>query len=359
MIADDPDVGTRREARPGDGRSIRDGGNPTLQGLAMKRLQLALASLLILAGCEGPPASPPVTSTPPGSAEGRGPEKPASLVEARRGFATKLVRKESSTQRAPEPPANLFRLVHYESPAGKLPAYLGTWPRDGKKHPAIIWIFGGFDNDIGDVAWKVGRPDNDQSAAAFREAGIVMMYPSLRGGNEGIGFKEGFYGEVDDVLAAADFLAKQDYVDPKRIYLGGHSTGGTLVLLAAASTDRFRAVFSFGPVATVGGYGDSLPFDISNRKELELRSPILWLGSIRCLTFVLEGADQPGNLGALEQMSRASRNPLVRFHPVKGVSHFSILGPVTKLVADSILRDLGPTPNIAFTDAQLDKATSR
>lgn len=56
-----------------------------------------------------------------------------------------------------------------------------------------------------------------------------MMFPSLRGGNDNPGVKEGFLAEVDDVLAAADFLGKQNYVDPGRIYLGGHSTGGTLV----------------------------------------------------------------------------------------------------------------------------------
>ena len=41
-----------------------------------------------------------------------------------------------------------------------------------------------------------------------------MMFPSLRGGNDNPGAKEGFLGEVDDVIAAADFLAKQPYVDP-------------------------------------------------------------------------------------------------------------------------------------------------
>ena len=33
-----------------------------------------------------------------------------------------------------------------------------------------------------------------------------MMFPSLRGGNNNPGSKEGFFGEVDDVLAAADLL---------------------------------------------------------------------------------------------------------------------------------------------------------
>src|SRR5205085_7788189 len=132
--------------------------------------------------------------------------------------------------------------VHYTPPAGSLPAYVGAPPAEGGKHPAIIWIVGGFSNSISDIAWTPGRAENDQSATAFREAGIVMMYPCLRGGNDHPGSMEGFYGEVDDVLAAADYLSKLDYIDPQRIYLGGHSTGGTLALLAAESTSRFRAV---------------------------------------------------------------------------------------------------------------------
>jgi dipeptidyl aminopeptidase/acylaminoacyl peptidase len=60
-----------------------------------------------------------------------------------------------------------------------------------------------------------------------------MMFPSLRGGNDNPGRHGGFYGEVDDVLAAHDYLSRQPYVDPKRIYPGGHSTGGTLALLTA------------------------------------------------------------------------------------------------------------------------------
>ena len=44
---------------------------------------------------------------------------------------------------------------------------------DGAKHPAIIWLIGGFSNSISGVAWSDYPPDNDQSAKAFREAGIV------------------------------------------------------------------------------------------------------------------------------------------------------------------------------------------
>jgi len=156
-------------------------------------------------------------------------------------------------------------------------AYLSPDPGDGRKHPAIIWITGGDCNSI-DELWKNAPRENDQTAAAYRKAGIIMMFPSLRGGNDNPGQREGYFGEVDDVLTAADYLIRQDYVDPKRVYLGEHSTGSTLVMLVAESTDRFRAVFSFGSVDDVSGYDPQyLPFDRSNPKEIELRSPDRWL----------------------------------------------------------------------------------
>ena len=100
-------------------------------------------------------------------------------------------------------------------------------------------------------AWAPALRENDQSARGFRESGVVLMLPSLRGSNLNPGRNEFFFGEVDDVIAAANWLATRPDVDPNRIYLGGHSTGGTLALLVAESTPRFRAVFAFGPVASV------------------------------------------------------------------------------------------------------------
>lgn len=278
-----------------------------------------------------------------------------TLLEARRGFETKLTSKRSSKAPVPQPPADLFQIVHYDSPIGKMAAYLSQTPRDGRKHPAIIWILGGFSNGIGATAWREGPPDNDQSAGAFRKAGIVMMYPSLRGGSSNPGVQEGFFGEVDDVLAAADFLTKQDFVDPARIYLGGHSTGGTLALLVAAYSDRFRAVFSFGPVEDVIRYGpDKLPFDLANSREPELRAPIRWLHAIKNPVFVIEGTQ--GNIGSLEALSGASTNSQIHFHPVKGAGHFDLLAPITRLAANKIVNDTGPSCNIAFSENQLTAA---
>ncbi len=276
----------------------------------------------------------------------------ANLLAGRNGFTTSLSKRERADYPTPEPLADLFHLEKYRSPIGDLDVYVSPSPADGQKHPAMIWVFGGFDNSIGETAWEPATPDNDQSASAFRHAGIVMMYPSFRGGNMNPGHFEGFYGEVDDLLAAADHLAQKDYVDPQRIYLGGHSTGGTMVMLAAAATDRFRAVFAFGPVDDVSGYGaDMLPFSPWDRKELSLRNPIQWLHAMKSPVFVFEG--ESGNISCLHNMRRASTNPQLHFHEVPSADHFSILAPVTTVVAEKIRQDTGPTCNIQFTDAEL------
>jgi dipeptidyl aminopeptidase/acylaminoacyl peptidase len=253
------------------------------------------------------------------------------------------------------PPPEVFEVVKYTSPAGELAAYLTPDPKDEKQHPAILWITGGDCNTIGDV-WSPQPAANDQTAAAFRQAGIVMMFPSLRGGNQNPGVREGFYGEVDDVLAAADYLAKQPYVDPQRIYLGGHSTGGTMVMLVAAVSDRFRAVFSFGPVDNISGYGsDFAPMvNLWDSKEVQLRSPKYWLHSIKSPTFVFEGASQ-GNGDCLTAMKNANTNPLAQFFLVSGKDHFSVIAPVNQLLAQKVLADTGEKTNIAISAAELSR----
>lgn len=282
---------------------------------------------------------------------------PTTLLDARKGYETKLTKKVAVEEAAPEPPAKIFRLVKYSSDVGYLSAYVGVPPNDGKKHPAIIWLVGGFSSSISEIAWTPGTVDNDQSAAAFREAGIVMMYPSYRGGNDNPGHMESFYGEVNDVIAAAKYLATLDYVDPNRIYLGGHSTGGTLAMLVAESSGVFRAVFAFGPVEDVRGYGpDVLLFDINDRKEARLREPVAWLAAIKNPTFVFEGTGTRSNITSLRAMAKVNTNPQIHFMPVEGASHFTTLRPLTILIAKKILQDDGATTNISFTDAEISAA---
>ncbi len=288
------------------------------------------------------------------------PDTTLTLAEARKGFTTTLrPRKSANRTPAPTPPADLFQTVRYPAPPGQMVAYLSPDPKDGKKRPAIVWITGGDCNSIDGGCWRDGGAANDQSASAYRKAGIVMMFPALRGGNDNPGAKEGFFGEVDDVLAAAAFLRKQPHVDPARVYLGGHSTGGTLALLTAECSDSFRAVFSFGPTDDVLGYGIAdIPFVLSDPKELRLRAPGRWLHSIRTPTFVIEG-EHSENTGALRAMERATTNPKARFFAVKGANHFNVLAPTNRIIAEKIFKDTGPTCDLTFTEEEFNTASQK
>jgi len=313
--------------------------------LAMKLLtkiplRIAIWSVLMAIGCGR------VISNLPTPAN-------TTLNEARATFKTELLRTGNADYPVEAPPSNVFLLVTYQSSIGDLPAYLSPDPGDGKKHPAIVWITGGDCNTIGDV-WSESSPDNDQTARSYRDAGIIMMFPSLRGGNMNPGSPEGFLGEVDDLLATADYLDTVPYVDTQRIYLGGHSTGGTLALLVAESSDRFRAIFAFGSVDKIRGYGpDLLPFNRSSKEECRVRDPVYWLSSITSPVFVIEGKNNPGNLDCLMTMAQVSKNPLIHFYPVRGADHFSVLAPVNQLIAQKIFADTNPSNTLSITKEEL------
>lgn len=301
----------------------------------MRKLILILAFTFV--GCDL--AQNSLSSSNPFSAE---PGK--TLTEARKGFATKVVKSGESYGAPDSPRGSEFELIHYQSPVGRLAAYVTSDAGDGEKRPAIVWITGGDNNSIGDV-WSPSDRSNDQSASAFRKAGIVMMFPSQRGGNDNPGRREGFYGEVDDILAATDHLASLPYVDPDQIYLGGHSTGGTMVMLVGACSDRFRAIFSLGPVAAAVQYGGEYVYcNPADKKEMALRSPIFWLHCMKTPTYVFEGAEN-GNWDAVQMMLDKNSDPNIRFFKIPGHDHFSVIAPIAEKLADQIVKgqvDLTP-----------------
>ncbi|NOT40523.1 MAG: prolyl oligopeptidase family serine peptidase [Alphaproteobacteria bacterium] len=214
-----------------------------------------------------------------------------SLADARRGHDAGVTGRSESGDAPQTPPPGTFNLVRYPAPPGDLAAYLSLPPKGSAKHPAIVWITGGDSAAIGDM-WSEQEPKNDQTASAFRKAGIVLMVISLRGGNDNPGEREGLYGEVEDVKAAGDYLARQPYVDPARIYLGGHSTGGTLTLLTMAATTQFRAAFAFGPMATPSRtYMAALGVQVASQEDLDRRAPIRFLSAIATPAFIIEGED--------------------------------------------------------------------
>ena len=261
-----------------------------------------------------------------------------SLAEARSGFRTELSEERSVGRPLEVPPPELFSLVDYDAPSGPTQAYLSRTPprADGERLPAIVWITGGFPTARGgSYVWRPGPPDNEQSASVYRDEGIVMLFPTVRGTADNPGAQEMFLGEVDDVIAAARFVQSLEHVDPDRVYLGGHSTGATLALLVAESTDLFRAVFAFGPAARFDDYGDrGWPFDMNRPGESRLRSPLYFLGGIQSPTLVVEGSR--GNVEDLELLRETNQNPRVGFVLLEGEDHFTPLAPVNQMLARRI-----------------------
>ena len=277
-----------------------------------------------------------------------------SLLEARQAHATKLTRTVRDEEPLVEPPAELFARVKYSTKLGEMAAYLSK-PAEGSpaKLPAMVWITGGFPpGGIGEAAWTALPADNDQSAKDYRQAGMLMMYPTFRGSFGNPGAQETLYGEVDDVLAAIEYLRGLESVDPEQIYLGGHSTGGSLALLVAAAQPKVRAVISFGPVGDLRGYGDdSLLFDPEQETEWQLRAPIRFLDAIKVPTFVIEGSSG-GNADSLREMQAATKNPNLRWFEVKRANHFDVLAPVNALLAQKLSAKSDALPEVSLAEVQ-------
>ncbi len=149
-------------------------------------------------------------------------------------------------------------------------------------------------------------------------------------------------------------------VYPERIYLAGHSSGGTLTLLAAERSTAFRAAYVIGGAPVIGDepyfepYGGA-PFDAKDPKERALRSAGPFVASIRRPTFYFEGRSS-GAVGAAQWMADQAATRGVPFSAFVALQadHFTILAPLTELRAAKIKADTGPTTNISFTQAEID-----
>jgi dipeptidyl aminopeptidase/acylaminoacyl peptidase len=225
------------------------------------------------AGCgqkEEPPA-PPVEARP-------GPDPGADLAAARRGFSTRLRHRGPAPQEyeAHTPPAGV-REVRYPSGELSLLGWISAEPADGKKRPAVVFLHGGF----------AFAPEDWADAEPFARAGFVLFMPMLRGENGNPGSYEAFWGEVDDALAAGQYVASLPYVDADNVFVAGHSVGGTLTILTAMMPSPYRAAsaLSAAPDMTrwLAGLDSSIRvFDTGNPDETRLRDPMSFVGSLRC-----------------------------------------------------------------------------
>lgn len=211
-------------------------------------------------------------------------------AKARRKFKTNLVKKSPSPQNAPMPIApDGVSAVEFPSGDLRLRAWINAPPTMSKeKIPAVIFLHGGF---------AFIKPHWEQ-AESYRRAGFVVMMPILRGENGQAGVFSLLYDETDDVLAAADYLARQPFVDKRNIFIAGHSIGGALTMLAAQTSGRFRAAaaFSGSPdqqlLLKFGFPKEQIPFDQQNTREFQMRSPLAYAASFKTPTRIYYGSEE-------------------------------------------------------------------
>jgi dienelactone hydrolase len=244
-------------------------------------------------------------------------------------FKTKL----SKQQPAPQPweayqvPAGVSEITF---PSGdlQLKAWVGMPDTRLAKMPVVIFLHGGF----------AFGPSDYEMAEPYRKAGFVIVTPMLRGENGQAGHFSMFYDEVDDVLAVAAYVRAQPYADPSRIFLAGHSVGGTHSLLAGMASPGFKgiAAMSGSPdqVLFTRSWGALAPFDLKDAREIEMRSPLAYATSLKAPTRMYLGTRERSYRETSRRLAKLAQDAKldVTFMEIEG-DHFSA---VPAAIEDSI-----------------------
>jgi dipeptidyl aminopeptidase/acylaminoacyl peptidase len=231
----------------------------------------------------------------------------SDYIKARKEFKTRLIKYAGSPQKpeasdsADAPPPGVTQVL-FKSGNLILKAWINTPnEKNNREYPAIVFLHGGLSYGKGD--WDMTKP--------FRDAGFIVITPMLRGENGQKGLFTFLYEEVNDAIAAAEYARRQPFIDNKRIYLAGHSVGGTLALLTSMSCGYFKKVASFsGLPDQVSNYKFGIdpkviPFDTADIKEFQMRSPMEYANSFKCPARLYYGTKEPRFLSSSNQQTAA------------------------------------------------------
>ncbi len=223
----------------------------------------------------------------------------------RKEFKTNLIKQSGSPQEisasdsADIPPPGVSE-CSFKSGNLTLKAWINKPEHNtNKKYPVVVFLHGGFAFGKGD--WDMTKP--------FRDSGFIIITPMLRGEDNQEGFFSMFYNEVDDAIAATEYIRQQPFIDEEKIYLAGHSVGGILALLTSMSCKYFKKAVSFsGLPDMLSNYKyvinpKEIPFDTTNTKELQMRSPMANATSFKCPVRLYFGTEEPWILGSTSQQT--------------------------------------------------------
>ncbi len=125
----------------------------------------------------------------------------------------------------------------------------------GKKYPMVVEIHGGPAGMRG-ASW----PGSHFDMSVMAGLGYFVLFPNPRGSyGEGENFtkanvKDFGYGDLRDVLAGLDAVAKLAPIDESRIGLTGWSYGGYMTMWTVTQTQRFKAAVAGAGIANWQSY---------------------------------------------------------------------------------------------------------
>lgn len=187
----------------------------------------------------------------------------------------------------------------------------------------MVFLHGGCAIDGDD--WAVGQE--------LIKEGYILFMPQLRAENGNAGDFEMFGGEVDDAVAAGVFLRGVPGVDPKRIFVMGHSVGASLAILAAQMPSPYRASASLSGYARLTDWIDhfprTIPFDLKNASERAIRDPFLYASSVQVPLFIYTVETNPG-------AAEANRSFCTAVEKTSRCRHVVIKGDHGTMIAPSI-----------------------
>jgi dipeptidyl aminopeptidase/acylaminoacyl peptidase len=199
-------------------------------------------------------------------------------------------------------------LVHYPSKDGKwtISAFVYVpynLPRNGE-HPAIVFVHGG----------PTAQTMNtfNRFVQYMANQGYIVIAPNYRGST---GYGKEFQqanlfdmggGDLQDVLAAADWIKQTGYVDSKKLILMGGSYGGYLTMMGVTKApdlwaagvpivpfvNWFTEIQNEDPVlqqSDLATMGDP----VKNKALYEDRSPINFVDQIKAPLYLLAGGNDP------------------------------------------------------------------
>jgi dipeptidyl aminopeptidase/acylaminoacyl peptidase len=196
----------------------------------------------------------------------------------------------------------------------KVQGWLVTPPgfKATRRYPAILQIHGG--------------PRTQYAFTFFHEMqylaahGYVVFYTNPRGGSgRGETWADaiaGGWGDLDykDCMAAADWMEKQRFINPKRMGVTGGSYGGYMTNWIIGHTNRFRAAVTQRSVVDLLSFVGSSDFGFAldrelngfpwtNRENYEKCSPITYYKNVKTPVLIIHSEqDLRCNIEQAEQM---------------------------------------------------------